>query len=51
MTKQQIINLAVAKISEIVMGVNISEIERIITKVADLVEAETKKILLNTKEN
>ena len=43
MTKQQIINLAVTKISEMAVGVNIQEIARIITKVADLVEAETIK--------
>ena len=43
MTKQQIINLAVSKIVEMSVGVSVSEIERIITKVADLVEEETKK--------
>ena len=47
MNKQQIINLAVAKIADLAVGVNIFEIERIITKIADLVEEETKK---NTKE-
>ncbi len=43
MNKQQIINLGVAKLSEIAVGVSITEIIRIITKVADLVEDETKK--------
>ncbi len=43
MTKQQIINIAVAKITEMTVGVNVQELSRIITKVADLVEAETKK--------
>ena len=41
MTKQQIINLAVTKLSEMAVGISIKEIERIVTKVADLVEAET----------
>ncbi len=43
MNKQQIINLAVTKISEKAYGVSVQEINRIITKVADLVEYETKK--------
>ena len=43
MTKQQIIDLAVTKIHEKAIGISVAEIHRIITKVADMVEEETKK--------
>lgn len=43
MKREQIINLAVTKIHERAIGISILEIERIITKVADLVEAEIRK--------
>ena len=43
MNKKQIIDLAVAKIHEKAIGISVAEIHRIITKVADLVEEETKK--------
>ncbi len=43
MNKRQIINLAVSTIAQKAVGITEAELSRIITKVADMVEAETKK--------